>query len=84
MNTIGRYAYTSTHHAALEQWPIGSNQDKYQAAVAAVIAFQNNGFDACTFGSFACKLFGVNCKPNVRRICPPGNDSMTHTNIKGR
>lgn len=68
LGSIGDHAYISTHQAALDQWPIGSNQDKYQAAGAADIAFRTHGITACAFGSLACKLLGVNCKPNVRQI----------------
>lgn len=64
---VGKWKYTTTHHDALRQWS-GSNKDKYEAASVAITALKEAGINACVFGSLACKLLGVRCKPNV--YCP--------------
>lgn len=60
---MGSHHHVSSHWAALGWWS-GSNEDKYEAASAAIAAFKGSDIDSCVFGSLACKLVGVACKPN--------------------
>lgn len=64
---MGRRNHISSHRDARTRWS-GSNRDKYEAASTVVAAFKGIGIDSCVFGSLACKLAGVACKPDVRHL----------------
>ncbi|KAB5591007.1 PTCB-BRCT domain containing protein [Ceratobasidium theobromae] len=60
---IGKWKYTTTHYDALRRWS-GSDRDLCETAAVAIAILKETGVEACVFGSLACKLLGVECKPN--------------------
>ncbi|KAG9127706.1 hypothetical protein FRC07_010629 [Ceratobasidium sp. 392] len=78
---FGLSAHRRSHQQALRQFS-GSNRDKIDAAKAAVAAFNSIDLDVCTFGSLACKMFGVNCRPNDVDLIVLGDDGASQEEHK--